>query len=1261
MMKKTHLLIPALLAAFSLGAAEPAFHYAAENTGAVLDGKPLPAAVSRGLRFVPGLAGKAVELTPAARSQLRFDVPDSLLGESGTISFWVCPNWDGDRKEFHNYFAFSTLNSKGEERLPLFFWNWIRFDLMTDDNQKVSVEARAVRESIVRGGWMHVAVIWNRRNWCAFYINGQPYGMQRIPGTAVRDIVQLFLGANPRGTDSFNGAVDELKIYRKALSDREITEEYRRFAVFDFYHDRALYDSGKPVELELTLAPVGHFNRSSDGEAAGRLFLRLLSQDDKVLEEKDFGEVKTSGLTKISMPIEALSPGIYRLEAVASTANKSITRTFRVTAAGPGKPENAAAGELKLGKPFFEFDFLSATIARGTPTPRQGYLEAGSQKSDCIGCVIPIPEQYRDGRNLVLELQWPDDRERMFGIFLYPEKGSKSEIRDRLGGGIAAGGEYPNSGELKTARYFFHASSPSYLLELRTMATGVPAAAAKLRIYPVEGPLPRLAVNPPAGFAGRRIGHLDEDQSFDYNFDWDRTRPALERWQVGPKILRMLREYYAYTGQNLFALPLIRYNYAAYQTGSTPDWHGMVPFENGEIPYWVETLAKDDTSFRAIVNVTEPVQISQAVQRNFEFGQNGVFSYNNAGSIVDNNRCNPAHPMVRALFVRNFEDFMIRFGKLKGLGGIQLWTSWQVINFSSLESGYDDYTVQAFAKETGVAVPNYPAQKYRKRYEFLTSPPNRARWVQWRADQFTAAVREIRAAMDRHNQDLPLYIAVTGTPLGNGKSTPASVPDPIQMLKEERGVDIPALSGIAGVYVVPMRDSLKQLWQQHWNDGVNNSSEMLHDFAMMRPFYRKDHNYVNDYRIYFEMFMNSPDPATHSSYFQNAEMKPHGRFALKEPAYMVAASDAQEIAAGAQPLFSLGREDEIREFVQAFRALPSKSFLDVAGAVDPVTVRYLPTPDGTYLYAVNLLHSINTVHLKIADAGKWIDLSGGSIDRDGVIVLKPFQLRSFLIPGNVVPELEKVEVPAETVSVYDREIAQLEGLLDMLIREKMDSPALTAAVKNARQAYAKGRYAEVHRLLNSKPVKDLAFKLEAFKLGYLPQQKEMLSRSHIAINCGSMRYFKSESGKLFFPDEKFVEGGSYGNSGRYETVTRNAADMPESDLRPLFADEAYNIDGYRFRVKPGNYTVRLYLRVGYPPGRAAGKFLFNLDVNGNPAVKDYDVFTHENPETGYAVLEIPNVKVTSDGDLILTFLQSGNIDPTARLANGIEIVPSAGE
>ena len=175
-----------------------------------------------------------------------------------------------------------------------------------------------------------------------------------------------------------------------------------------------------------------------------------------------------------------------------------------------------------------------------------------------------------------------------------------------------------------------------------------------------------------------------------------------------------------------------------------------------------------------------------------------------------------------------------------------------------------------------------------------------------------------------------------------------------RQLYEENGLDLSALAALDRVALAPIRQNTQYRWNFHWGKPETALDEGLYDPAVMRPFTVPGAAAMTvSYPAYFETWEKPLDP-DFAGYFQNADVKPHGRFFLKELAFNLAAADSQRMVIGAQPLGTLGREAETREFVRAYSALPKLPFRSVPGADDPVTLRYLPTDNGTYFYLVSM-------------------------------------------------------------------------------------------------------------------------------------------------------------------------------------------------------------------------------------------------------------------------------------------------------------------
>jgi len=432
-------------------------------------------------------------------------------------------------------------------------------------------------------------------------------------------------------------------------------------------------------------------------------------------------------------------------------------------------------------------------------------------------------------------------------------------------------------------------------------------------------------------------------------------------------------------------------------------------------------------------------------------------------------------------------------------------------------------------------------------------------------------------------------------------------------------------------------------------------------------------------------------------YFQNADVKPHGRFFLKEFAFCLATMDTTRMLIGAQPLGTAGRDEVTREFARAYCALPAIGFDDVDGPSDPVTVRWCATKEGLYMYAVNTLCFSARATCHFSRDSEGIELGTGApvrtADRTFVIELAPFQLRSFrfarrrlsqasdsraqarqtlavTLPDGDGPNGKRhavsqarptrieVDVSDETAAWFADRVAKVAAGVRSVSDAGADVTALDRHVAVLERACVDGRYAEAHRLLFAKNVMELDTLREAAAQGYLAEQARMVTRSSYAVNCGKggSAFYRAASGTLFFPDQPFGEGG-YGYVGSYKSVIRPVDGLTGTADPTLYATEAYDIDGYRFTLKPGAYTVRLYLKVGYEPNAKPGVFVIDVEMEARRVLSGTDLFLLGGSDFKRAVVkEFRGVAVT-DGTLDIDFGFPAGGERTARLCNAIEVIP----
>lgn len=1117
------------------------------------------------------------------------------------------------------------------------------------------------RMTLLPGEDHHFALTWDESGNARFFVDGLPYHtstlpMQRCPMIFNADMDDIAQIAFPGASEC---VMDEVKVFHRPLANHEVLAEYRKRMPIDMVMEKSVCDSSRPDDVSVQLAPGGFYMRpdptpklayvNADAEIRFELLDRF---GDKALDETK--KLHIDKRCDVVFPGVRLEPGKYRLKATVSFApGKPYTRIFHVSAWGGRHVRNAAEGELKPGKKVLELDWTTLPEKRllKDAAPRlasldgRNYLEAGPQKGNRFAAVLQIPGKLLD-KPALLEVDWPDDKERNMGFYLYPET-MTAVNRDALQNGIQSGSEYPNSGTMQTTRYIIRPTRKSYLFEARTLAPGRPAAVSALRLYELPGTLPKLKLRPPKSLPGRRIGHMDEDQTFYNNFallDNEGKKYPSRSIFITEKLL----EYFDFTGQNFIFYPLWRYPGTTFFSVEGNHENGLFPCLSGEVPYLLDALAGADCKLIAAVNYTNlhEIWVSAKIEDDYRNPERGMEIRDKNGNPVESfstgfGTANFIHPEVQKLFFRHLEEPLRLYARHPAMGGIALGF-FKFGTWASLNNGYDDYTVKRFSQETGLQVPPTPPERY-----LLLTGKLKKEWLKWRAAKTTEFFRESRKLLDKYNPDLPLYYVVPSVSADE--------------LYEQSGVDLNELAEIGNIRFLSERFPTRRRHRQHWGTPEGDYDDKLYDPAdpMLKLMLGTGKlSGMYGYYNYFETLNNSLSPRAYNCYFQNNDAKPHGRFFLKEPAFAVAAADADEILLGGQVLSAIGRESEMREFARAFTALPQAKFTLISGASDPVTGRYFQSKNGTYFYLVNTCFL--PFEISLEGVPDFTDLSTGEKIAGGRLKLKPFELRSFLVSEKkVVPaKLQVVSGAKEAETFYSVRLETLRAALNTLKNNKIDCTREGRCLDRLASAIQKGAFAEAHRLAFSGVCGQLLKKAAAVK-DFVARQKSI--DAHIfRINCGSDSFFTAPDGRCFFPDQEF--DGVYGHFGKYNSVARTADTLKNSALNELFRTEAYDIDGYKFQLPNGKYTVILHFKIGYRPGFRSGSFVFSVATDSGKIMDRADLYDKMQGDFDRVfTLTVPGVEV-KDGVLTLRFLDDAQLPPGsvygswARLVNAIEIV-----
>ena len=155
-------------------------------------------------------------------------VPDSpSLGVTNafTISAWVKPNAGYGQEYVGAIEIVSKWGAVGNASYSLStnaqgHVLFLTHDGVTSNWLKGQGQAQAQPFVLPVGQWTHVACVYSNGT-KYLYINGQLYGSQQAPAPMV-STVGLSIGSAPLLLDFFNGAIDDVRIYNRALSAAEV-------------------------------------------------------------------------------------------------------------------------------------------------------------------------------------------------------------------------------------------------------------------------------------------------------------------------------------------------------------------------------------------------------------------------------------------------------------------------------------------------------------------------------------------------------------------------------------------------------------------------------------------------------------------------------------------------------------------------------------------------------------------------------------------------------------------------------------------------------------------------------------------------------------------------------------------------------------------------------------------------------------------------------------------------------------------------------
>jgi hypothetical protein len=789
------------------------------------------------------------------------------------------------------------------------------------------------------------------------------------------------------------------------------------------------------------------------------------------------------------------------------------------------------------------------------------YREADGKNSARFGYRFAIQHV---GKSHVAVLRYPDDKRRYMCIM----DGTCYDLST----GVFTNWAQPISGQMLELRQVFWPRWKDCSITFLTWGQGEPAAVASIEICELDALPPLLVPGDPGDGSRRELGIQYEDPCGTGASEGAKSR---DEW------IEHLVSFARYSGQNLLVYPLAWYHGPQFPSSREPSdgFDMVVGDDRKQYVRWtsqpadwyarlLERFGREGLAFQGSLTLLRLGSLLQKMNVDLEAIKAGADTFNNllwnnqvqaspqdwtleynvrnfpskiAGTIKSTGWAygekpggpyhagpmfNPLHPTVQDAIVGLTREIAQRYARYPAFKGISfnLWHA-TILWFASLHSGYDDYTLALFQKETGIAVPAdaKSPDRFARRYEHLNFHCQPA-WIEWRCQKIRDLIRRIRDEVVTARPDLRVTLTLwdeTTMPQLRGFASAATQlharPTTAEIYREG-GLDFRLYENEPGIELDLGCGNPRDRGGHppHPADGINTPIESAcmyrdHDFldsetlgaisAQERPGAFIFNCWVESWGEH-KWFACEPDDAQAKTlavmdgkpaegifrinslyppdgFWWDSQLRitpafPAGPHFLEPYAHAVAELDAVRITRGGLFL-DKAHGEELRRFAAAYRALPRKKFQTVGGTTDPVAVRTLIQGGKRYFYLVNRDYYPVRVELCFTRSPRKLqDLATGeNVHASGrwEITLAPYELRSFTVANDVDLAGFTVQPPPAIAT------ALLEGarqaLLDLDAAEAAGRviPGMDEMRSEIERAIAKRRLAWLRRALTSYTVR----------------------------------------------------------------------------------------------------------------------------------------------------------------------------------------------
>lgn len=580
----------------------------------------------------------------------------------------------------------------------------------------------------------------------------------------------------------------------------------------------------------------------------------------------------------------------------------------------------------------------------------------------------------------MLEVEFPSDVPQTMGISILEPNAAGAIAPVGLDSGVylpdTAAGSKP---EWKRHRLWFWPKTRTPLVLITNRREGAQAVYRKLRV--LEGPqhLPR-AFAVAAARPERLIAGYYDQPLFPENFGASEALDpwsgrSLDDWATFHQGAVRLAEYLQHIGYGGVMINVLSDGSTIYPSRllePTPRYDTGLFFDSGQDPVRKDVLELllrvfDREQLKLIPSLDFSAPLPELEQLRRQSGADNIglewvgsdgrtWSEANAQHRGAGPYYNTLDPRVQQAMIRVVRELIVRYAEQPALDSVAVRLSASgYAQLPGIDWGFDDRTIERFARETGTQVPGAGEARFAERARFLTGPGRQA-WLAWRAKTLHQFYANVQAEIARVRPGTKLYLAgaqMLDHPslrlaLRPGLPRPVAVEDALRLVgiypelyRDSREIILLRPQSLGR----PEPGSLDRVIDAEFNDSPDIDK---HFRGSAHPGVLAFHRPAPARLPSFD----AKSPYRNSYTWLLAQISPAEERNRRQLAHALATLDAQTFIDGGAML-PLGQEHALLDAMSVYRVLPAASFATVDLDTQPVVVRMLERDGRTYVYLVN--------------------------------------------------------------------------------------------------------------------------------------------------------------------------------------------------------------------------------------------------------------------------------------------------------------------